>query len=333
MVQDQATQAELAKLARVLGTTPDRVAFAESLDHTAIRSLRDRVAAALYDEHRAGFRRIARVARVLPTPLNVKITMRSFPPRLAARIASEMAPDRAAELANRMPIDYLAEGCLHLDPHRAAPLISRIRPDRMKAVVTELVRRGEYITLGHLLDAAADRAVRLVAATISDDALLRIGYYTESTARLTQAVAALPLQRLPALVHHALTGPRDLRSAGLALIQRIDDDNLRGRLADYAAQADDDTLTTLLRTAIDDNCVPQLLTAVAAMRPASQQRVLTLPALAEPDILSHLINAAATHNLATQLAPMMNRIVNRFRLGSTAHRETTGPTRRPPEQP
>lgn len=321
MTHNLATQAELAKLARVLDTTPDRVAFAESLDHTVIRSLRDRIAAALYDEHRVGFRRIAMVARKLPTPLNIKITTRVFPPRLAARIASEMTPDRAAELANRMPVDYLAEGCLHLEPHRTAPLVSRIHPDHLKAIATELVRRGEYITLAQLLDAAADRTIRLVSRTISDDALLRIGWYTESTARLTQAVAALPPPRLPTLVHHALTGPRELRSAGLALIARLDNDKLRGRLADYAAQADDDTLTALVHTAIDDNTLPHLLTAVAAMRPASQHRVLALPALANPHVLTHLVNTAATHNLTTQLAPMVQHIVDKFRPASTA--ETT----------
>ena len=29
---------------------------------------------------------------------------------LAARVAGEMPPERAAELANRMPVEYLAEG-------------------------------------------------------------------------------------------------------------------------------------------------------------------------------------------------------------------------------
>jgi hypothetical protein len=305
MGDDLAVQAELSKLARALGTTPDGVAFARSLPHDDIRRLRERVVTVLYDEHQAAFRRVAAITRLLPASLNVRIALRAFSPLLAARVAGEMTPDRAAEIVNRMPIEYLAEGCLHLDPRRAGPLIARIDPDRAVAVVLELVARGEYIVLGRLLDAATDVIIREVAARISSEALLRIACYTESDANLTHAVALLPSQRLRDVAHRAVTGPPDLRSAGLALIARLDDDRLRGRLAEYAAEADDAALTRLLRTAIDDGAVPELLTAVAAMGRPAQQRVLRLPALTEHDVLDHLIDVARRHPLRDRLAPIV----------------------------
>jgi hypothetical protein len=305
MGRDLATQAELVKLARALDTTLDEVSFAGSLDHGDIRRLRERVVDALYEEHRATFGRIAMITRLLPTPLNVRITLRAFPPLLAARIAGEMAPDRAAELANRMPIGYLADGCLHLEPCRAAPLISHIQPARVVAVVQELVARGEYVTIGRLLDAATERIVRDVAAVITDEALLRIGYYAESDTQLTTAVAALPPERLRTIVASAAGGPPDLRSAGLALITRLTDSSLRARLAEYAAESDDDTLTGLLHTAIDDGAVPELLTLVAELTENTQRRVLTLPTLTNPDILTPLIKAATTHPLQTRLLPLL----------------------------
>src|SRR2546423_8634132 len=127
MGPDLMTQAELIKLARALNPPPEGVAFAKSLCPADIRRLRERVVSALYDEHRAAFQRVAMITRLLPTPLNVKITLRAFSPLLAARVAGEMEPERAAELADRMPVDYLAEGCLHLDPRRTAPLIRCMR--------------------------------------------------------------------------------------------------------------------------------------------------------------------------------------------------------------
>lgn len=290
-----ATEAELVKLARALDTTPDGVAFARALDPADIRRLREGVVATLYDEHRAAFRRVAAITRVLPTPVNVRIALRAFPPLLAARVAGEMAPDRAAELANRMPIEYLAEGCLHLDPRRAAPLLGRISPDRVLAVVVELVDRGEYIALGRLLDAATDRIVVDAAAAISDEALLRIGFYAESGTHLTRAVAALPEQRLRSVVACALAGPRDLLSAGLALIARLEDDRLRGRLADYAADASDAMLIGLVATAIEVGAVPELLSAVAVMGPQARQRVLALPGFAGHHALTDLIRTTAAH--------------------------------------
>jgi hypothetical protein len=322
MGPDLVVQAELVKLARVLNTTPASLGFAKSLSCADIRRLRERVAAALYDEHRLAFRRIAAITRVLPTPVNVRITLRAFSPLLAARVACEMAPARAAELADRMPIEYLAEGCLHLDPHRAAPLISRISPDRVKAVARELVARGEYIVLGRLLDVATERIVRDVTATVRDEALLRIGLYAESHTRLTQAVAMLSPQRLRGVVTCALTGPPDLRSAGLALIARLDDDRLRGRLAEYAAEADDATLTRLLHTAINDNALDELLTAVAAMSEQAQRRVLALPALADPQVLDRLITAGITHRRYDRLRLLAEHLPEEARRRFTATEPT-----------
>jgi hypothetical protein len=292
MGTDVASRAELVKLARALGTTPDEVAFAASLGAGDIRRLRERVVAALYDEHRTVFRRVAAITRTLPTSLNVRITLRAFSPMLAARVAGEMAPERAATLANRMPVEYLAESCVHLDPRRAAPLVSRIRRDRALAVVRELVGSGDFITLGRMLDAAAEDLLAHLAEAISDEALLRIGYYAESGPHLTRAVGVLSEARLRGIVHHALTGPPDLRSAGLAVVGRLVDDRLRGRLAEYAADEDDDVLAALLRTALDEGAVGELLHAVAAMDEPVRRRVVNLPALDDAELRGRLERAA-----------------------------------------
>ena len=294
---DPATRAELVKLARALSTTTDGVAFAAALPHQDIRRVRERVVATLYDEHRAAFQRVAAITRVLPTAVNVRIALRAFPPLLAARVAGEMTPDRAAELADRMPVEYLAEACVHLDPRRAGPLVRRVRPDRVLAVVVELVDRGEFITLGRMLDAATETVVRDVAATVSTEALLRIGFYAESDTQLTHAVMLLPPSRLRDVVRDALTGPPELASAGLALIGRLTDDDLRGRLADHATDAGTTALTALLHRALEDDTVPALLTAVAAMNEDGKRHVLRLPALSSPDVTDALLLAVERHDL------------------------------------
>lgn len=305
MAPDLATRAELVKLARALGTTPDEVTFAAELPHTAIRRIRERVVAALYDEHKAAFQRVAMITRLLPTALNVRITLRAFPPLLAARIASEMPPERVAELINRMPVEYLAEACAHLDPRRATPLVRRVRADRVLAVIMELVERRDFITLGLLLDSATEPIVHDVAATVPTETLLQIGVYAESDEQLTRAVALLPPARLRAIVRDALNGPPELRSAGLSLIDRLTDDELRMRLAEQAAESDMETLTALLHTAIDDGAVKELLLAVATMREQAQRRVLALPALAEPHVLGHLVRTVEKHNLWHEMAPLV----------------------------
>lgn len=305
MGTDLATRAELVKLARALGTSDlSQVEFAAVLPHEDIRRVRERVVATLYDEHRAAFQRVAAITRVLPTAVNVRIALRAFPPLLAARVAGEMTPDRAAELADRMPVEYLAEVCVHLDPRRAAPLVQRIRPGRVLGVVMELIDRGEYITLGRLLDAATEGVIHDVAMTVSTEALLRIGFYAESGAQLTRAVALLPPSRLRRVVRDALSGPRELASAGLSLIGRLTDDDLRGRLAGHAAESSVETLTALLHTALEDDAVPALLTAVAAMPEDSRRNVLRLPALSSPEVLDQLVLAVEKHTLWQTMAAL-----------------------------
>jgi hypothetical protein len=319
MGTDLATRAELVKLARALGTTDvSEVAFAAVLPHEDIRRVRERVVATLYDEHRAAFQRVAAITRVLPTAVNVRIALRAFPPLLAARIAGEMTPDRAAELADRMPVEYLAEACVHLDPRRAGPLVQRIRADRVLGVVMELIDRGEFITLGRLLDAATEGVIHDVAMTVSTEALLRIGIYAESGPQLTRAVALLPPSRLRRVVRDALSGPRELASAGLALIGRLTDDELRGRLAGFAAEFDEETLTALVHTAIEDDAVPALLTAVAAMAEEGRRRVLRLPALSSPEVLDHLVLAVEKHDLWPTMADLTPHMPDELRRRVTA---------------
>jgi hypothetical protein len=313
MGHDLATAAELVKLARALGATPAEVGFAKSLGYEEVHQLRERVTSALYEEHRVAYQRVAQASKLLPTALLVKVALRAFPPLLAARVAAEMPSERAAELANRMPIEYLADVCVQLDPARAAPLITRIAPDRALAVAGELVGRGEHLTLGQLVDAASERIVRDVAANISDEALLWIGFYAESGKHLTHAVGALPPERLRGVVDRALNGPAKLRSAGLALIGRLDDDELRRLLGDHAAAADDEVLTALLRTAIEDGAVAELLSVVASMSEPAQRRVLALPVLAERDVLVHLVKATAAHDLWGRLLPLVEHMDDGFR--------------------
>jgi hypothetical protein len=181
-----------------------------------------------------------------------------------------------------------------------------VAPDRIVAVVMDLVGQGDFVTLGRLLDTATESIVRDVTATAPTEALLQIGFYAESDEQLTRVVALLPPARLRGIVRDALAGPPELRAAGLALVGRLTDDDLRGRLTEYAAEADDETLTRLLHTAIDEGALAELLTAVTAMSEQAQLRMLTLPALAEPHILGHLVRAVEKHGLWPRIAPLVS---------------------------
>lgn len=314
MSKDLAAKAELLKLARALNTEPDAVAFADSLDAAALHQLREAISGSLYDEHRGVYQRIAAASKLLPAPMTAKIAEHAFPPLISARVAAELGAERAADLASRLPVDYLADVCIGLDPRKVARIIERIPLPRAVEVATELVRRDEFITLGRLIDAATREQLRGVAAEVdSDEALLWIGFYAESPQHLTEAIKVLPDERIRRIVHTALDGPAELHSAGLALMSRVDDARLRRRLGDMAAECAPSSLTALIHTAVDEGFLPEILTVFASMSEESQRSVMTLDVLAEQEVLVALVRATAAADLWDRLLPLVEYIDDELR--------------------
>jgi hypothetical protein len=71
-------------------------------------------------------------------------------------------------MADALPIEFLADVAVELDPRRASEVISRIPPDRIAAVTAELVRRHEYVTMGCFVGHLADPALRAALGEMSD---------------------------------------------------------------------------------------------------------------------------------------------------------------------
>lgn len=164
--------------------------------------------------------------------MTAKIAERALPPLVSARVAAELSSDRAAELAKRMSIGYLADVCVDLDPRKVEPIIKRIPAARSIQVALELVRRDEQITLGRLIDAATDEQLRAVAGAIeSDEALVCVLEEREVLVALVNATAEGGCwDRLLPLVEHM-------------------DDELRARLAALVTEVDDDVLRTVVELA------------------------------------------------------------------------------------
>lgn len=314
MSHDLQTRAELVKLARLLDLDAGALAYLEPQGAADLKELREGISAARYDEHRALYQRIAGASKLLPAALTAKIAERAFPPVISARVSAELPAARAADLAKRMPVSYLADVCVDLDPRKVKSIIERIPVDRSIKVATELVHRDEHLTLGRLIDAASDEQLLAVAAKIeSDEALVWIGFYAESPARLTGAVQALPEDRLRSIVHTSIDGRSELHSAGLALISRLSDEPLRSRLGDLAAECAAESLTRLVHTAVAEGFVPELLAVVACMSEDGQRRVVGLPVLQEREVLVALVNAAADGEYWDPLLPLVEHMDQELR--------------------
>lgn len=268
-------QAERIKLARTLGVAEAKLDFLPQLPALELRELRNRISHTLFDQHQVLFQRLADAGKRLPLAVNALISEKVFGPMLSARIAGLLAPDRALEISGKLSPDFQAELCLTLDP-RSAPDLLRLMPvSNVVGVGRVLMARKEFITMARFVDCLSDAAIKAVVKDTQDDeALLRIGFYVESGARLSHAISLIADERLVQMIQTSIDGASDLQQAGAALISTVDDSQ-KARLAEAAASLSRESLEKLVRTLVNEKAEGALLSALALMSDSARQKLQT----------------------------------------------------------
>jgi hypothetical protein len=245
--------AETMKLARLLGCEPARLEYLERLAPEDLRTLRDGVTEALYDAHGGALTRLAAASRLLPAGLTATIGHRAFGPLLSARLAGLLDPDKAVDVAGKLPPAFLADVAVELDPRRADDLIANIAPGLIGQVTAELVARREYVTMGRFVGHLSDEAIDAALGTMDDEAILQVAFLLEDRGQLSRllghlspgrakgiiaaaAQAGLWLEALDLLNHLSESQRADMVTATLALdeasVQAILDTIIEHDLAD-----------------------------------------------------------------------------------------------------
>ncbi|MDN5861538.1 MAG: hypothetical protein L0H84_23295 [Pseudonocardia sp.] len=297
-------RAEIIKLARVLGRDADELRFLAAIPAADVRHLRETTQQHLFDADRATFRKLAAASKLLPTRITAVIAQKAFAPVFVARIAGEMPTDRAIDIAQRMDTGFLADVTLELDPRSVGPIIQGMPVPVVRDVALELVRRGEFITIGLFVGHLTTAAIEHVMAAIPDEEhLLRIALFIEARERIPTLVGMLSDLRLRRMLALATDESKDLWGPALALMAHVDPATQR-TLGDLLAQESDETLTRLLRRSQAEDLWPAILPVVASMSPAAQARLLRIDALADPDVLRGIVESAQEHDLLDAVLPL-----------------------------
>lgn len=287
-----AQRAELTKFERLLGEPAHSLDWLATLDAAAIRGLRERATAVLFDSDRKRFQGLASASRLLPVPLLVKIVEFALSPFLCARVAGLMQAERAIAIAERLKTPFLVETTIEIDPRSADELVAGMPVARIVEVAVALAQRGEYVTMGRFLDSVSLDAIGAVLRAIDDDAaLLSIAFFAENFERLNEIVELLPAARLQRLVHRSATGSAELWGEALALMGSVHRDLAR-KLAAIAGDLDDSALAHMLANTRALGCWDQLLPIVLEMAPAQQRRIVQMPALDDAGTLSAIAETA-----------------------------------------
>lgn len=191
---------EITRLASLLRTTEDALAFLDGQDHAVLRELREKLTDRLFDANREILVGLARTTKVVPGAVAAKIATMAFPPQLAARVAGVMETDAAVSLASRVPVEFLADLAPSIDPRRIAPILEKL-PSRILVDAGEILgRRGEYIAMADFVGVLSDDQIERTLRVLSDEALVRTGQVIEDPARVATILQMLPHRRLQGVV-------------------------------------------------------------------------------------------------------------------------------------
>ncbi|MGV9817390.1 hypothetical protein [Nocardia xishanensis] len=187
---------QVIKLARTLRVPVDDLEYLADVPDMELRQFRMQVADMLFDHQSYGLRRMARAAKIIPTPILVKLVDRHHNALLAAKMSAVLDPGHAVEVAKRLPVDFLADIAAQLDARRAATIIAGLPPATVRAVAERLAARGDWITLGDLMSSVSDDAARATVAALDGLALTRTAFLVDEAAQLERFVGLVPESKL-----------------------------------------------------------------------------------------------------------------------------------------
>jgi hypothetical protein len=267
-------RAEVVKLAGLLETAPEELAYLEAVPHGDLRTFRERATDRLFGADGDRLRRVATASGLVPPKLAATIGQRVFGPLLSARVAGLLAPDRAVAMARHLEVPFLADVSVALDPRHASEVIRRMPASVVVAVAKELVRRREYITMGRFVAYVDDDAMQAATGVIDDAGLLEIGFVLEDKDRLDHVVSVLPRDRLGGVI--AAAAQHDLWPEALSLLQHISGER-SGDLADLAAGQEDAVVTSLIQAVHDEDLWDTLLPVTGLMSDDARRRFASVP--------------------------------------------------------
>lgn len=301
MNEHLAHQAETEKLARLLDVTPQDLEFLRDLPSDRIHAVAERISDTLFDAGEDKLKRVAAASKIVPGALAAAFAQKYFGPLMSARVAVMLDPKKASELARHLPAKFMAKVSLHLDPRRAKDIIARVPDDLVVAVASELVAMREFITMGRFVGYVSHSAILRAIENLSPEELLHTAFFVEAQERFDEIAAALPDERIGALIRSAASD--GLWTQALSLVDAVNDEN-KTRLANIAAEQDDATLTSMAQSVHEQDLYEVILPLVTLMNDANRQRLAALPYLHQPEVLTHIVGTASANDLWYDLLPL-----------------------------
>lgn len=294
-------RAEVLRLARLLRKQPAELAFLLEVDDADLRVFRDQVTESLFDAHTGVIKRLGSASKLLPNPIIAKIGSSVFGPLLCARIAGEIEPAKASDVARRLPVEFLADVAVELDPRRVQRIIPQIPTDTIVAVAAVLAERADWITLGRFVGHLPDEKIDACLKRLDDVHLLRTAFAVDDVSAVATVIDLIPPERLTSLLVAA--SREQLWPTLLGIAERLRDDQVV-ELAGLLAEQDDAVLTELLDVVAEHELWDKLLPLAAELPTDAQQVLADAASRLTAETRSAIAQRADTIGVLDRLGPI-----------------------------
>jgi len=298
-------RAEILKLARILEREPGELSYLEAIPLADLQQLRDQTTDVLWRANRGTLNRLAAASKLLPSGLTATISQRAFGPLLSARMAGLLEPERAVDVARKLPTPFLTDTAIMLDPRRASAVIALVPPEQVADVTRELVGRGEYVTMGRFVGHLGEEAIQAALGVMDDATLLRVGFVLEEKDRLERLVSLLPTVRHRRIVEAA--AENGLWLEALDLLGHLSQPQ-RLEIVTSAPDLDRTAIEAILVTVIEHGLWQEVL-EIAEQDEALQDRLAERVAVLEPDQRQEIAQRAKAQGALDRLGRLGRALV------------------------
>jgi DNA-binding transcriptional ArsR family regulator len=298
-------RAELTKLARMLEVEEEELFYLEEVSSDTIRLLRDQIADLLFDVEESGLTHLVGLSRMLPAPLVANVTQKVISPLLAARIAGNVEVEHAIAVTRRLPLDYLADVAIDMDPRRASEVIGGMPEPTVVRVASELAERGEAVAMGRFASHLSNEMMAASFDVIDDAMMIEIAFVLEDKSQLAAAMELLPDERIAGIIEVA--AEQDMWPQALDLVTHLNAAQ-HTRLANIAAQETDEVLESLIEAAHEEDLWDVVLPMMRAMEPENLAQVARLPSIYKKPIMNELLVSASRNKLWPDVIRMASAI-------------------------
>jgi hypothetical protein len=270
MSQALRSRAEVLQLARLLRLDAAELEYLRELPPEDVARLREQVTDVLFGAHGQVLSRLAAASRLLPIGVVATIGERAFGPVLSARVTGLLEPPRAIEMAAKLPVGFLADVAVELDPRRASAVIAGIPAAQIAAITRELIARGEHVTMARFVGCLHPAATSSAIAVMDDSALLGVAFLLDSRDGLDELVELLPPKRLEGIVE--VVSRESLWPEALELVGNMNEPNRR-RFAELDAIQAGGVLEMIVSVAREQQLWPHVLPLVPCLPEPAMTRL------------------------------------------------------------